>query len=176
MKIHAGKFRNHTINRVKTDTTKETSSIVREAVFNMIGTLKGKALDLFAGSGSYGLTAFSLGCSFVVFTDNNYLAVKTIKENVNKLNISSETKVLKTDYQMFLNKNIDKFTYIFLDPPYSFKSYETLINNLGNHLTTDGLVILELDNKTNIKLEDVKMEAIKDKKYGIKRVIIFKNK
>ena len=175
MRIHAGKFKNHKIKRPNVETTKATSSMVREAVFNMVNPSDKVVLDLFAGSGSYGITAFSLGASFINFVDNNKVAYQTIKENINKLSISNNTLVSLSTYEKFLKINNTKFDLIFLDPPYNFNNYENLINELKNHLNAAGSIVLELNFRTNITLEAINLKVIKDKKYGIKRVIIFSN-
>lgn len=173
MKIHAGRFKNHSIKRVKLESTKETSSMVREAVFNMVNPLEAKVLDLFAGSGSYGLTAFSLGATKVVFVDNNSKAIKTILDNINKLNIANYVEVNNVDYKQYFKKNNDKFNLIFLDPPYNFKDYESLVNVLIDKLEDNGKIVLELEFKTIIDLEKINLDVIKNKKYGIKRIIVF---
>ncbi len=173
MRIHAGVFKNHVIKRVNIETTKETSSMVRQAVFNMIGPANGKVLDLFAGSGSYGFTAFSLGAEEITFIDNNLKAINTIKENVNKLKISNNTTVKKMDYETFLKQDEKLYNYIFLDPPYDFDKYELLVNQLATSLEINGKIILELNFKTKIHLDNINLSVLKDKKYGIKRIIVF---
>ena len=82
IRIHSGIYRGQTIRRVGIQTTKETASMVREAVFNSLYNIYGNVLDLFAGSGSYGITALSLGAENATFCDNNYKAFSTIKNNL----------------------------------------------------------------------------------------------
>ena len=83
------------------------------------------------------------------------------------------------DYMKCLNylkeKNI-KFDLIFLDPPYKMDICEKIINFLkdNNLLNNNALIICEvtnnnlLDNYGNVSL-------IKNKKYGEKYVLIYKN-
>lgn len=170
IKIHAGLYKNRTIKRVGRKTTKETASMVREAVFNSLFNINGKCLDLFAGSGSYGITALSLGASEVVFNDYNFHAFKTIKNNLKSLNINA--KVLKLDYKMFFNKNEILFDYIFLDPPYNFNNYYELLDLSKNHLNKGGKIILEVDKKDNIKINSLPFDIIKEKSYGSKKIYI----
>lgn len=173
IKIHAGKYKGMNIKRVSLPSTKETASMVREAVFNILHNVGGSVLDLFSGSGSYGITALSLGADKATFIDNNNLAIKTIKDNLNKLKL--EQKVIKIDYLEFLKTNIESFDLIFLDPPYDFKNYEELINKLVKILNKKAKIVLEIANKTKINLELIDLEVIANKKYGSKKVIIFKN-
>ena len=70
MKIISGKHRSRVIKYIKSEKTRPTSNMVREGVFNMLGNINDLlVLDLFAGSGSYGLEALSRGSKFVYFND-----------------------------------------------------------------------------------------------------------
>jgi|SRR5690625_3451396 len=171
IKIHAGKYKGNFINRVKIKTTKETASMVREAVFNSLYNIHGTILDLFAGSGSYGITALSLGASNAYFVENNNRAYNVVKENLKKLDLKAN--VFKCDYKTFLNRNKTKFDFIFLDPPYNFNNYEQLLLDVKNHLNNQSYIILEVDKRTKINFDKYNNEVIKDKNYGSKRIIIF---
>lgn len=171
LKIHSGKYKGQKIARVHIETTKETASMVREAVFNSLFKIKGNVLDLFAGSGSYGITALSFGASHATFVDNNFKAFKTINNNLDKLNIKAE--VYLSDYENFLNKNKIKYDYIFLDPPYNFTNYENLLNHLIPHLNINAKIILEIDKKTKLNNDIINLPINKEKVYGSKKVIIY---
>lgn len=170
IKIHAGKYKGQLIDMVNLPTTRETAQMVKVAVFNSLYQIYGNVLDLFAGSGAYGITASSLGASNVYFIDNNKTAIKTIKNNLVKLNIDAEVK--HTDYMEFLNKNKVKFDFVFLDPPYNFDHYELLIDNLTKHLNGNGKIVLEINKNVKVKIDLLKYEIIKEKNYGLKKVII----
>lgn len=149
--------------------------MVREAVFNMIDPYDLEVLDLFAGSGSYGITAYSLGANHVTFIEKNRIAYKTLVQNINNLKIDEHVSVHLLDYQSYLSKNKELHDLIILDPPYDYTNYENLINLLTNKLNPDGLIVLELNKSTKLNLELIKLSVIKDKNYGIKRIIIFLN-
>ena len=89
LRIIAGKYRHLIIEAPSTNTTRPTTDKVREAVMSSLGTslIDATILDLFAGSGALGLEALSRGAKKAIFCDNNYLAIKTIKDNINKLKI-----------------------------------------------------------------------------------------
>lgn len=173
MKIHSGLYKNHKISHVNAKSTKETSAMVREAVFSMLGPIEGTALDLFAGSGSYGLTALSLGASSVYFVDSNYKAYQTVKKNVEKLNAGMNTIILKDDYKKFLLSNTVKFDFIFLDPPFDFDDYNELLNLVNPHLNNKGVIIVESEYRTHLNIEVLQLTQNKMKKYGTKKINIF---
>lgn len=173
MRIHGGTFRNHKIATVKSKLTRETSSMVRMAVFNMLGPIKGNVLDLFAGSGSYGFTALSLGANKVYLIDNNVEAIKTLKTNKTKLKIDEKAVIFKNDYLKFLKLNTIKYDYIFLDPPFDYNNYEELIKKVNHHLDDGGYMIVESNAKIKYNTNIEGLELIKSKKYGSKMVNIF---
>ena len=171
MRVTGGKFKSRKLIYPKTKATRPTSDMVKLAVFNMLDISSGVVLDLFAGSGSYGIEAISRGASFAYFIDYNQEAINVINENIKALEIKNETKVIKTTYEKFLKTNQTKFDYIFLDPPFDFKNYYNLINELYLYLNDNGVIILEVSK--NFELGDLeKYNTYKEKIYGNKKIII----
>src|SRR5439155_9921930 len=85
MRIIAGTHRGHTIHAPKGRDTRPTSDRVRENVFNLVGPVDGAAvLDLYAGSGAYGLEALSRGATRAVFVEKDRDAVRAIEGNLDK--------------------------------------------------------------------------------------------
>src|SRR6187551_1612882 len=70
-----------------------TSDRVREAVFSILGArVEGAAvLDLFAGSGSYGLECLSRGARRVVFVESDRSSVAVISQNLAKARLTGGT-------------------------------------------------------------------------------------
>lgn len=134
-----------------------TSDKAREALFSILGkSIQGaKVLDLFAGTGAMGLEAFSRNAGFVVFIDNNRLALELIKKNI-ALCLSGdkntcELRVIPHD----LTKGIPPihfptefqtgFDLIFADPPYGKNISLSVLNSINesNLLTKNGMLIVE---------------------------------
>ena len=172
MRITGGKLRHRIIKMTNLETTRETQDKVRMAIFNMLGQYfdGGVALDLFAGSGAMGLEAISRGIDTIYLNDINNNACKVIKENVNSLGITN-AKITNLDYETFYKNNKVKFDYIFLDPPYALNDIDYILDLSLNHLNDNGLIIFEMakESKWNNNYN-----VIKEKTYGIKRVIIIK--
>lgn len=103
-----------------------TQDRVRESIFNIISPFieNSVVLDLFAGSGAFGLESISRGAKLAILIDNNVNSIKTIKRNIEYLGIKEEIKVFKRDVIELISKlyyNRTKFDLIFLDPPYDKK-------------------------------------------------------
>ncbi len=177
MKVNAGIYKHRVIKVTNLETTRETSDKVRQAIFNLIGQFfhGGKALDLFAGSGSMGIEALSRGIEFVVFNDINKDALRIVKDNIESLKISDQVRLMNYNYKECLERLDTKFDLIFLDPPYAMKDIEEIINNIikNNLLNDDGLIICEMAKDTIYK-ETNELYLLKERTYGIKKVIILK--
>ena len=162
MRINAGIYKRHNIYMTNLETTRETSDKVRQAIFNLIGQyFDGETvLDLFAGSGAMALEAISRGASKAYFNDINKKACLVIKKNIDLLKVSVPTFVYNYDYKEAIKHiNEKEIDIIFLDPPYKIKD--------------KGIVSFEMA-KTTITSEVEGFEIIKEKEYGIKKVVIYK--
>lgn len=157
-----------------------TSDRAREALFNILGqrVVQATVLDLFAGTGALGLEAFSRNARFVVFVDNNRLALQLIKKNI-LLCLTGYTgdcgmRVVQHD----LTKNIPwnklpqethrGFDLIFADPPYARDiscSVLAFINN-SSLLTENGLLIVEERHSVVLPSSLSTLEQIDRRVYG----------
>ena len=111
MKIISGKYKGRNIIGFDIVGTRPTMDRVKESLFAMIQNYidNSNCLDLFAGSGNLGLEAMSEGASACTFIDSNKVAVKTINENLAKLNIENGKVYLK-DFRTFLKETNDKYS------------------------------------------------------------------
>ena len=98
-----------------------TADRVREAVFSILGDrVDGAAvLDLFAGSGSYGLECLSRGASRVTFVEADRSSGSVISQNLTKARLQGGT-VASAPVEAWLRRApAQKFDLIFADPPYA---------------------------------------------------------
>lgn len=177
MRVVAGKLRHRTIEMTNLETTRETQDKVRGAIFNMIGPYfdGGIALDLFAGSGAMGIEAFSRGVEAIYLNDIEPKALAICKKNCQSLDINN-VHFSNQDYLAFLANNNIKFNYIFLDPPYKMDNIEAILTSVSEHISNKGLIVFELAEVSNYPFVLGKLKLIKEKKYGIKKVIIYQYK
>ncbi len=175
MRITAGKLRHRLIDMTNLDTTRETQDKVRMAIFNMLGQYfeGGICLDLFAGSGAMGIEAYSRGMELIYLNDINNKALDVCKNNCKKLGIA-DVKFTNYDYVLYKDKVDVKFDLIILDPPYKMDNIEEILNNVLPMVKESGTIVFEMG-VDSIYPENIgNFKAIKDKKYGIKKVIIYK--
>lgn len=172
MHIISGKYRGKKLKGFEVDGTRPTMDRVKESLFGMIQSYVGdsKVLDLFAGSGALGLEAISNGAREAYLVDNNFEAIKVIRDNIK--NMDDDIKVIKSDYKKFLKETDEKFDIIFLDPPYRKGLMGKALRVIEERglLNEGGLVVCEYeydDFETNLNL-------FKEKSYGFKKIKIFK--
>ena len=180
MKVISGTLKGRNIIGYNIDGTRPTMDRVKESIFSMIQdkVKESTVLDLFSGSGNYGIEAISNGANLTYFNDKNKECTKVIKKNLDNFNIINKSKILNLDYLKcldYLNKNNIKFDLIFLDPPYKLDCINYILSYLEKNklLNNNSYVIVELTND-NLKDNYNNLYKIKEKKYGEKKVFIYK--
>lgn len=178
MRVISGLYKGRVIEGFDIDGTRPTQDRVKESIFSTIQNYIDESivLDLFSGSGNLGIEALSNGAKECYFVDNNKKAVSVINGNINKLGIANGV-VINDDYKNALDyfKNKKKvFDLIFLDPPYKFEYIDDIVKYIidNNLLNKKGLIICEFEHDINKDYKE--LELFKEKKYGYKKVIIFK--
>ncbi|MFI3252577.1 MAG: 16S rRNA (guanine(966)-N(2))-methyltransferase RsmD [bacterium] len=177
MRIISGSEKSRKLKMVNIETTRETSDMVRESMFNLMNSYekKGNVLDLFSGSGSIGLEALSRGAAKGYFNDLNKTAVEITLDNIKTLKYENKAFVSNLEYMKCLEslKNI-KFNFIFLDPPYKLDCIDEILKFISENemLSEDGLIVYESGKEYNYNNE--LFELYKEKKYGIKKVTILR--
>ena len=148
-------------------------------MFNSLGNIFNYSfLDLFGGSGSIGIEAYSRGANPVYINDKNKEAYKIILENLKSLSIT-DIKIFNLDYLNMLSllkdRNI-KFDIIFLDPPYKMEINDEFINNILSFdiLEKNGIIIAETDyDLSPILIEKYNVKILK---YGRSKINILRKK
>lgn len=187
MKIIEGTFAGKQIQYKEQKWTRVTTDKVRKAVFDVLKGLIGgpsahsrslgtefsgmKILDLFCGSGMYGMESLSRGAGNVLFLDNNRSILKQLEENLSQLKVESY-KVEGRDYDRFIKSCDEKFDLVFADPPYYEFDFSKL-NNIYSILNKEGIFVLESSKRVEVgRLQG--LELIVEKKYGDARVLFYK--
>ena len=173
MRIIAGKYKGKKLVEFDLNTTRPTSDMIREALFDKIGFKVNDAifLDLFAGTGACGIEAISRNAKQVFFVDLNREAINIIKKNLQNINAQNAV-VQQSDFasaiKTFAKQNL-QFDIVFLDPPYMSNYAENAIELLiqNNLLATDFLLVWEHNKSKNEYILN-KFPSSNTKKYGDK--------
>ncbi|HTE04599.1 MAG TPA: RsmD family RNA methyltransferase, partial [Planctomycetota bacterium] len=104
--------------------TRPTRAAVREAVFGMLGeALEGaRVLDLYAGSGAFGLEALSRGAAHVTFVEQAPRALAALRANLAASHAEpGEFSLLAADCQRFVPPEGQSWDLVLADPPYALR-------------------------------------------------------
>ena len=155
MRISGGELRGRTVRAPKGLKTRPTSDFLRQVAFNLLGSriLHAKVLDLFAGSGAFGLDALSRGADRATFVEHDRAAVAALSANLAALELSSRARVVRSPVHAALRTPGgmgEAFDVIFLDPPYGENIVLPTLESLasGKILGENGLVLVQAFHKT----------------------------
>ena len=167
MRIIGGKFKNKKINFPQGIKTRPLKDSVRENIFNIlthsniidVDFKNLNVLDLYAGSGSFGIECLSRGASNVIFVEKESNALLSLKKNIFNINLSKNSKIISNDIASFLNNLIfetnKKFNLVFMDPPYADKSFVNYFELIKKKCLLDKKHILiihrEVKSKDNLQ-------------------------
>jgi len=186
MRIIAGEYKGRKIFEPLDKETRSLKDLTKESIFNILEYSKNikvslkesNVLDLFSGTGSFGLECISRGSSKVYFIEKHKPSIKILIKNIKKLNCEKKIKLLCAnvfDLKKIKKINKNKFNIIFLDPPYKEKNTILLLNDIRkmNILTDRGIIVLHR-HKKSVDNFDNKFKILRTESYGISKVIFGK--
>ncbi len=173
MRVIRGKAKGRKLKRVPGDSTRPIMDRVKENLFNILGDFVpgSRWVDLFAGTGQVGIEALSRWAAEVVFVDNVYAAIKTIKDNLRHTQLTEDAKVLKMDAFRFLESPTGApFDLIYIAPPQYKEMWQKVLLILDQqpsmYLNPDGLVVVQIDPKEYLELELANLIESDQRRYG----------
>lgn len=154
MRIISGKFKKRRLYAVPGRSTRPTTDFNREMLFSAYQDYEGKrVLDLYAGTGSFGLEALSRGAVWVDFVEFASPAIATILANIKLLNCADECHIYRKKVLPFLHDCKQQYDIIFLDPPYARDLINPTLAAIYQEsiLREDGVIIVEHSKQEAIK-------------------------
>lgn len=128
MRISGGKARGIPLKSSHSKQLRPASDALRQAVFNSLGPLveEARVLDLFAGTGAYGLEALSRGAASSTFLELDRRTLPSLRMNIQA--VTKSCGIANTDAVCSIH-SVDVFRWqppegqffdlIFCDPPYA---------------------------------------------------------
>ena len=155
MRISGGKARGIPLKVSKKGDVRPAIETTRERLFSSIfqSVENATVLDLFAGSGAYGLESLSRGAKQATLVEKNRLVFNDLKTNLAAVLKSAS---LRGEAGRLVNRDVldfakeppsQNYDIIFIDPPYAEieklgpKLFELLLRN--HCLSKDGFIVLE---------------------------------
>lgn len=173
LRIIAGEFKGRRLRSVHGTKTRPTANRIREAIFSILAfQIHNRCvLDLYAGSGAYGIEALSRGADRAVFVDLDNDVISMLHANIKSLGLESRVKIIRWDLTKNLNCLLTlgvKFNLVFMDPPYNKKMIPSTLSNL--HLSQSMLngtrLVVEHSNRESFITDQLPFEITDQRRYG----------
>lgn len=173
MKVTGGKYRNKQIEAMQERTLRPTTGRIREAVFNLLKHGKflydddfidddnpdriaqRRVVDVFCGTGAFGIESLSRDAEHVTFIDQNAKTLSLARRNVQKLGELGHAAFIRSDSTM-LPPAPQPCMLAFIDPPYNRNLAMAALRSLEQNgwLARGALVVVEQGLKDEAPLTD----------------------
>jgi 16S rRNA (guanine966-N2)-methyltransferase len=122
-RVTAGSSRGRVLKTPPGRSTRPTTSLVREALYNIIGdSIRGaRVLDLFAGAGTLGIEALSRGAASATFVERDRSCATIVAENLAATGFAQQGDVASADAIDWLRSHagdLGTYNLLLVDPPY----------------------------------------------------------
>tara|TARA_B100001123_G_scaffold392360_1_gene471436 strand:- start:889 stop:1482 length:594 start_codon:yes stop_codon:yes gene_type:complete len=189
MRIISGKFKGTNLYGPFDKKIRPLKDMVRESIFNFLIHSKkfsfkvkdSNILDLYSGTGSFGLECLSREADKVIFIEKDQAAISILEKNINKLKVKDSTKIFAGDVNNILDKNKTfasltselKVDLIFCDPPFKEKEVEKLFKLViaKNILKKKGIIIFHRHKTSQEKIERY-FKIVDERIYGLSKIIV----
>jgi 16S rRNA (guanine966-N2)-methyltransferase len=160
MRITGGRARSIPLRTGKNAPARPATDRMREAVFSSLGAkVNGiQFLDLFAGSGAYGLEAWSRGAAGGVLVEKHRMMVEAIRANIAAVGRSigaapSAVSVVAADVLRWRPAGGAPADIIFVDPPYEIIAdvAPALFERFAEWLGPDGTIVFEMPGDLDLR-------------------------
>lgn len=149
MRVITGSAKGHRLKAPKGMTTRPMLDRVKEALFSVLegyGPIRGRVLDLYAGTGSLGIECLSRGATWTDFVEQRAHVCRIIRENLEHTRFLERARV----HQMTAGRYVttahpeEKYAIILMDPPYADPAIEDTIRavSASGLLADDGLLVV----------------------------------
>jgi 16S rRNA (guanine966-N2)-methyltransferase len=162
MRITGGLARGILLKSVNKSPLRPATGYLRQAIFSSLGEriIGRRFLDLFAGTGSYGLEALSRGASSGVFVEKDPAIKVVLEKNLmavcKSIGCLNENRIWNCD--VFKLKTEERFDLIFIAPPYALaRLHGGKLLNLGQRLLMESghsLLIFEIPGDMTLAQDD----------------------
>lgn len=173
MRITGGKLTNRRTEIPKGE-IRPTMDRVRESIFAVLANLEGLSfLDLFSGSATCAIEAFSRGAYPICLVENDKKKKATILKNIALADKKIDLKLMSAE--LFILRNKVAYDIINIDPPYRYAYYDELLDKLSKSPTVKPTSIILVQHASETKLNaPEKMQKIDERTFGRTIVTFFK--
>ena len=173
LRIISGDLKGRKLRSVRGTKTRPTANRTREAIFNILAArvAGARVLELYAGTGAFGIEALSRRAESVFFIDCDNDSIAVIRANIKTLCLESRSKIIRWNLTKNLNclRSSDiVFDLVFMDPPYEKDMILPTLENLhlSQTLASGSQVIVEHSRREPVAHGRLPFEISDQRKYG----------
>lgn len=157
--------------------TRPLTDRIKTSIFDLIRDFipGGNILDLYAGSGAFGIETLSRGAASCTFIDLSNEAIDIIENNLEKTNLFENASVIQKNVNDFIVDTKEIFDIVFLDPPFDDKT-EPDFSGLQKIVKEDGIIIYRTVQNKRVELEKTELTIILQKIYGKSKVLFLRKR
>ena len=140
LRVSAGSVKGQRLIGTLSVQARPTTERVKAAIFNIISErvyMGNRVLDLYAGSGSLGIEALSLGADWSDFVEKNNRQCSVIEGNLARTGFQEKSKVYRGDSEKLLEVLRGPYSLVLLDPPYKMNGLMNIVEKISQ---TPGLI------------------------------------
>ena len=185
MRIISGELKGKKLSVPLDKSTRPLKDMVRESIFNILDhsnkistkVYDAKVLDLFSGTGSFGIECLSRGAAEVIFIENYHNSLKILKQNIFNLKLENKSTVYNYSAYNLKDTNLENriFDIIFLDPPFKDREIDHLIAQIKKLKVFDvnTLLVIHRNKKSDDNISKY-LNIIEEKNYGLSKIFFCK--
>ncbi|MFQ3661687.1 MAG: 16S rRNA (guanine(966)-N(2))-methyltransferase RsmD [Chloroflexaceae bacterium] len=138
MRVITGRAKGHKLKAPKGLGTRPMLDRVKESLFSVLegyGPIRGRVLDLYAGTGALGIEFLSRGAEFADFVEQQPHVCAIIQANLEHTRLAPYGRVHQMPVERFLHhwRGAGRYDYIMMDPPYADPKIEQTITTILEH-------------------------------------------
>lgn len=134
-RITAGAWRGRRVETPRGLETRPTTSLVRQALFNILGDVTGAAVvDLYAGAGTVGFEALSRGAASVTFVERHRPTLRLVQTTAERLGCAGRCHLVAADVLQWVRgrpPELREADLAYLDAPYGDAGVLDVLDALG---------------------------------------------
>lgn len=175
MRIIGGSYRGKKLFSPQSDAVRPTSDRAREALFNILNFKLSlpwssySILDVFAGTGAFGLEALSRGCSSIGLVDIN---TQSLEKNVALFAKEQDKIKIYRQNAQAMPKALKQYNLLFMDAPYNKNLSAPALESLAKQgwLAPQTLCLVEIEKSETLDIPP-QYQFLEERIYGLAKII-----
>jgi 16S rRNA (guanine966-N2)-methyltransferase len=181
MRVVAGTAKGRRLKGTLSPETRPTTERVRAAIFNILGPEQyedHRVLDLYAGSGSLGIEALSMGAGWADFVERNQRQCQVVQANLDSTGFQRAARVYCNTVEAALATLPGGYRLVLMDPPYKLTSLDGALEAIATTaglLEPGGTVVVGHSKRLSLKQDYEPLEMVSQRRYGDNAVDFYRH-